>query len=416
MTKKKQVLRVRNVCITDFTTKIKKSRNGDKVLNTPSILYTAFPGKISYIQRSPLELAPETKKPHYHWYVEFSDKVSVEFIKRELFQDEKIHIEPRYGTQQQAINYCTGAHFSKTRKQFKHMYTLANPTDQPLICGYPKAPGRRKDWVRVNDAIKRGCTATEIFEEFPMKSVVYRKHILFAVAQERHTRFQGEEIERTVIVRTGNAGTGKDHSVYEEYGAENVYELCRDENGSVWWDGYEGQDVLLISDFKWWLTRARLLNITGNRMVRVSYKGGTEWFTGTTVVITSNYRVENWYPDTEGIGWKGKGKVDPAFASRVDEHEHWEYEDLAQDEVSMPKAKVIKKPNYRKRAKLIAALKRNKKKEKKKRKSGVSITPRPLGEETVSQKAAVLEPESLPQAEEEPPTSSILFNLFGYSS
>lgn len=341
--------RLRNVCITQFLPStwsvIEYYEKYIDLIYTPERLLYENPCKVSYVCRSGLEKCPLTKRLHYHYYVEFRDKVSMNFVKA-MFDDSSIHIERRRGTQVQAIAYCTPEFFSKKHQAIKRDYTYVSETEDMIYSGFPKCPGRRTDWIAIHDLIKEGVPASEIFDLFPRKSVVFRNHILRACADSRRRRHTGLRLKRDVHIIWGDAGTGKDHDTIEKYGAENVYELTRDEHGAVWWDGYEGQDVLLISDFKWWLTRDRLLNICGSRMIRVNIKGACEWWTGSTVVITSNFDPHTWYPDEHGTGWKGLGQMNDAFVSRLSSITRYDYTDNYQ-KPKVPVTKVVKKKNYR---------------------------------------------------------------------
>lgn len=230
----------------------------------------------------------------------------------------------------------------------KWQYTCVDRKFEEL--GELPEPGKRSDWEEVYELCKDPLvTEREIFDQFPKLAVRYGRAIRQARADARRDEFMATHFDREVHIITGDAGTGKDFDVRAQYGAENVYELCRDENGAVWWDGYTGQDVLLISDFKWWLTRARLLNICGDRMVRTNIKCGTEWWTGTKVVITSNYKFQEWYNNWE----RCDSVVDPAFTSRITTHKHYRYAPGEQHKLdtSILTPEVVWKENHRQKKK-----------------------------------------------------------------
>lgn len=356
---KPQRVRFRNCFVTLFV------KNNQYIIDVSEL---AKNGTVTYCCRSPLEKAPSTGALHYHYYVEFDAKKSMRQIK-ELFRNNTINIQKRQGNAQEARLYCTRDYYSKKHKMKKDQYTCVHPEETITEAGKLSAPGTRSDWEAIYEAckdLKRSIRS--ILDEFPKHAVRHEKRIRECRASVRRDFWCGQKFEREVIVRYGDAGTGKDYDVYEKYGAENIYEMTRDENGAVWWDGYEGQDVLLISDFKWWLTRARLLNICGSRMVRANIKGATEWFTGTKVIITSNFPIEQWYSN-----WDDTGVVDPAFVSRLTAVEKYEMEEEAEPvDYSILKPVLVKKPNWRARAK---AKLRKKNKKRKKRGGGIVLPP-----------------------------------------
>lgn len=104
--------------------------------NTESIQYLVY-------QK---EIGKKTKREHYQGYVELTDKFSGKLVKK-LFRDDTIHIEPRRGTQQQAIDYCKK---SDTR------------ADKPVEYGEPKKQGKRNDIEEIMEDIENGHTMKEI--------------------------------------------------------------------------------------------------------------------------------------------------------------------------------------------------------------------------------------------------------------
>jgi len=102
----------------------------------------------------------------------------------------------------------------------------------------------------------------------------------------------------TVEVHWGVAGTGKTRHVYDKHGIENVFTLIAD-NSACWFDGYEGEDVLLIDDFKGWITYSMLLKLLDIYPVRLPLKGSFTNACWTKVYITSNYEPSSWYRDVD---------------------------------------------------------------------------------------------------------------------
>jgi hypothetical protein len=55
------------------------------------------------------EITPqgETSKTHYQMYFEFLNYMSIKKIQNDFFQNRKVYVEPRAGTQEEAMNYCS---------------------------------------------------------------------------------------------------------------------------------------------------------------------------------------------------------------------------------------------------------------------------------------------------------------------
>lgn len=96
-----------------------------------------------------LEEGNQNHRLHYQGYIEFKGQETLKDIKKILGQ--KVHIEPRKGSQQQAIDYC------------KKVETRIGQT---MIFGKPKFQGSRSDLDSIIDAIESGMTQKEILKEF----------------------------------------------------------------------------------------------------------------------------------------------------------------------------------------------------------------------------------------------------------
>lgn len=92
------------------------------------------------------EVGKETQREHYQGYVEFNDKYSMRSIKG-IFANSSLHLEPRRGTQEQAIAYCKKA---DTR------------IEDPVEFGTPKKQGKRSDIAEIMEDIQDGQTMKEI--------------------------------------------------------------------------------------------------------------------------------------------------------------------------------------------------------------------------------------------------------------
>jgi len=222
---------------------------------------------------------------HYQGYLEASRRVRLSQLK-DIHQG--IHWEIRRGSQAQAIAYATKC---DTR------------IDGPWEYGekFVGFPGRRTDLVAVADRIRDGSTIETISDEFPAESIQYRRGILDsirAVRRSQHKRVIRSGLE--VFVYWGDSGAGKTRSVYETEGIENVYTLTECHNGTVWFDDYDYEPVLLIDDFRGWIKFTMLLKILDIYPLRIPIKGSFENAAWKKVYITSNHPIEDWYRSESG--------------------------------------------------------------------------------------------------------------------
>ena len=92
-----------------------------------------------------------------------------------------------------------------------------------------------------------------------------------------------------VTLLWGVTGSGKTRKVME---MDNVYKI---DPPYKWFDGYEGEDILLIDDYKKGsIDRGLFLNLLDGYRLRLETKGGHTWALWTKVYITSNYDTASW--------------------------------------------------------------------------------------------------------------------------
>lgn len=74
-----------------------------------------------------------------------------------------------------------------------------------------------------------------------------------------------------------------------------VFLLDQPGGNNLWFDGYDGQSVLIIDDFSGWIKYRFLLRLLDGYQVRLEVKGSHTWAAWTEVYITSNVPPEGWY-------------------------------------------------------------------------------------------------------------------------
>lgn len=153
---KKPEMRAYNWCLTDFPELQDPERKdlSDELIIVNYILGAPIlpDEKLKYAIWC-LEKCPETGRLHYHFYCEFTEKVSMKWIK-ENFENNSLHCEPRLGTQKQAIDYV--------KKEETKIFS-DHPKFMPFYWwGEPKHQGNRSDLDTIVDMIEEGFTGREI--------------------------------------------------------------------------------------------------------------------------------------------------------------------------------------------------------------------------------------------------------------
>ena len=80
-----------------------------------------------------------------------------------------------------------------------------------------------------------------------------------------------------------------------------------------WWDGYDGEEILLIDDFYGQVQVARMLHLLRGYQCRLPIKGGFTYAQWQKVYITSNNPPHEWYMKWEKIPLE----VQDAFFARI---------------------------------------------------------------------------------------------------
>lgn len=231
-----------------------------------------------------LERGSDTGGLHLQAYLEFKKQVRFSTIK-EMIGNDAVHIEPRKGTAKQARDYCT-----KEDTRVKG----------PWSCGTKKVAGARTDMHAVMNMAYKGKADRKIMKQFPGQFIRYHSGIKACKeVGERARRSAWRNVEVNVFY--GYAGTGKSRYALDMHGQDNVYKLNK--NDTLWWDGYEGEDILLIDDFYGWIPFHTLLGVLDGLKLRLPIKGAHTWANWTKVYITSNKAPDLWYPKvfSEGV-------------------------------------------------------------------------------------------------------------------
>lgn len=168
--------------------------------------------------------------------------------------------------------------------------------------------GQRTDLDEFNKAIKRGADDAELFEEHLPVLAKYPR--LEGRLKQSHLKQKTRAFRDVkVIVHWGEAGTGKTRGPYDA-GA-----WIFDDYEHGWWDGYDGESVILLDDFYGGIKWNFFLRLLDGYQLRLKVKGGFTYAQFTTIYITSNKHPDDWYKDHR--------YSDPEFKRRITEVIHF---------------------------------------------------------------------------------------------
>lgn len=151
----------------------------------------------------------------------------------------------------------------------------------------------QQDWDSIWEYAKEGR-----FEEIPpdvrfrFYSTIRRIRSDFDPPQER--------IKQTVHYYWGKTGTGKSHSVFTAIAGQSFYLKSPT---TKWWDGYSGEQVVVIDEFRGTIDVCHLLKWLDKWPCTVEVKGGQVPLKTTTWYIMSNLGPQEVYKDIDHETW-----------------------------------------------------------------------------------------------------------------
>lgn len=223
-----------------------------------------------------LEECPSTKRRHLQGNIWLKHGKTRSAVKKKVFKDKGIACWPTI-SEEGAETYC-----------MKENTRIAGP----WTIGTKQQQGKRNDLVKVAETIKERGLNTAI-REHPAKYIQYHRGMEKLGDFYEREKYPPEENFRKLYVEVlyGTAGCGKTKKAMSD--PDNTYKL--DMGHNVWFDGYNGQPILVIDDFYGWIPYGQLLNILDGYKLKVEKKGGHVYANWRTVYITSNKHPCEWY-------------------------------------------------------------------------------------------------------------------------
>lgn len=233
-------------------------KDGADAIFKQYITTTARYGIIGY------EVCPDTKRLHLQGYIAWDNPRSLQKFQKDIGL-KKFHYECSRGTALQNKSYC-----SKDGVFWEH--------------GILPQQGERTDWQAAINHLDNGNDIQTVVSEQP--------HLLPSIrALQTYKSLITKSIHRDVkvIFLIGSPGTGKTRWAYENYP-----ELYSKPDGQ-WWDGYTGQDTILLDDYYGDIPYSTFLKVLDRYPLNLPVKGGFVGARYTTVIITSNKSFTQWY-------------------------------------------------------------------------------------------------------------------------
>jgi len=240
------------------------------LLTIPYNHFTPFlPPQANYV-KGQLEQGSQTDYLHWQLIVYYPKKVTIAYMK--LIFGDQAHIERSKSDAAEAYVWkedtrVEGTQFELGKKSLKR--------------------NCEKDWELIVKNAREGN-----FEGIPGDVLVRCYGNLKKI---RVDSMQPIEVEKQIFVFWGTTGTGKSRRAWEE---ATLLAYPKDPN-SKFWDGYSGQENVVIDEFRGAISISHMLRWLDRYPVIVEVKGSSCVFNARKIWITSNLDPKDWYENLD---------------------------------------------------------------------------------------------------------------------
>lgn len=241
----------------------------------------------------------ESGTPHLQGYISFKEKKSLKQL-REFFPT--AHFDPRKGTPSQASSYCKKG--AQSKQEWEELgvdgpnYGIGADVWEWGELPFDSAgvAGKSSEEARWRDAIQ--AYGERRFSDIPAD--ILGKCAKGLAAAHTMLRMEGQDLSDTTEKMQwyyGGAGTGKSRKAREE-NPDAYLKMC-----NKWWDGYQGEEVVIIEDFdKDHKVLVHHLKIWADRYkFPAEIKGGKIDIRPRKIIVTSNYHPQDIWQDEKDL-------------------------------------------------------------------------------------------------------------------
>jgi len=219
----------------------------------------------------------ETGQLHLQGFCSLLKKARLNAVKKLL--NPAVHLEQARGRPDQAADYCK-----------KEDSRVAGPWE------YGSAPdkrGKKSPTAQAIADIQAGKPLSAVATENPLAWVRSYRGLTSLAAALSKPAVAWREV--TVFVYWGKTRSGKTRAAMESLCADGRLPYSMPVTSGFWFDGYDGEDTLVIDDFYGQIKFSDMLRILDGHYIQIPVKGGFTWARWTRVFITSNTHPDGWW-------------------------------------------------------------------------------------------------------------------------
>lgn len=249
------------------------------------------------------EVAPSTGTKHIQGYCEMKKQYRIGEFAKLVWETTCINgnrstgiskFEPAIASADDNYKYCT------------------KECENPYEYGEKSTAGKRNDIKMVRDLLKQGKGMKTIVESVDSYQAMRSGELMLKYIEKKREHTD----DFKVVWIYGLSGTGKTYMTRKEHPEAYVHT-----GDSKWWDGYDGEDEVIIDDMRSNFCKfSTFLKMLQPQPYRVEYKGGSRELLATKFYITSCYSPIEMY---EGISENRS-----QFYRRIDQIEYYDETDV----------------------------------------------------------------------------------------
>lgn len=214
----------------------------------------------------------ENGTPHLQGYFNLIKRTRFSALKKLM---PRAHFEKAMGTDTQNLTYCT--------KQDKEAFVWGEPQNQ----------GKRNDLTKATTMVMEKKTLSEVATECPEIFTKFHRGLRELTQITRKPRDVNDP--PTVIWLYGKTGTGKTRFAYDQMPHDQIYM----KDNTIWWNGYEYQQCILIDDFNGRWDFQDLLKLLDRYPYQGQYKGGYVHIDSPIIIITCEFPPSHFWGNTD---------------------------------------------------------------------------------------------------------------------
>nr|UTM74966.1 replication-associated protein [Tick-associated circular DNA virus] len=217
------------------------------------------------------------KSDYLHWQIYIENKNMIRFstLKKKF---PKAHLEVRHSSKKACYDYVTKSKSAIPNSVVKNGDISIDETDSPKV-SVEAAVG----------LMERGMRVSEVLVQYPSlwRSMAYLERAQAIIDENKHS-MNKRDVRVEYIY--GLPGTGKTSYIYNTHGFDEVYRVT---NYSHPFDGYNGQDVLVLDEFYNSIALDSLLNVIDVWPFKMPARYNDRWAAYTKVYIISNRKLKD---------------------------------------------------------------------------------------------------------------------------